>query len=163
MCSARPCPHYRPLSDYRLRAWQISRNKGVTTVDKKLRLDDLDIKKGAYITSLSHVGLCWFEMKCGDKKKPEEYNGDVIDAQDSLPDAVRAKSMLPYAMAYGTLLEAIANALQNQTFPYWMIGKGRAYGPPYPPADDIDPVHLELLGELFAPAVVRPFARCSPA
>ena len=102
-------------------------------------------------------------FRCYNKSKPEEYNGDVIDGLESMPDAVRAKSMLPYAMAYATLLEAISNALQNGTFPYAMIGKGRAYGPPYPPPKDIDPVHLELLGELFAPAVVRPVARCSPA
>lgn len=115
------------------------------------------------MTSLSHVGNAWFELVCRDKSKPEEYNGDVIDEQESLSDAVRAKSMLPYAMAWPTLFEGIANALQNGTFPSHFIGKGRAYGPPYPPAEDVDPVHFELLGELFAPAVVRPVARCSPA
>ena len=115
------------------------------------------------MTSLSHVGNAWFELVCRDKSKPEEYNGDVIDEQESLSDAVRAKSMLPYAMAWPTLFEGIANALQNGTFPSHFIGKGRAYGPPYPPAEDVDPVHFELLGELSAPAVVRPVARCSPA
>jgi len=117
----------------------------------------------SYPFALFHIRPDSRVFRCYNKSKPEEYNGDVIDGLESMPDAVRAKSMLPYAMAYATLLEAISNALQNGTFPYAMIGKGRAYGPPYPPPKDIDPVHLELLGELFAPAVVRPVARCSPA
>jgi hypothetical protein len=153
-----PCPHYR------LRAWQMIKRKGASSSNKKLTIAELVIKKGVYVTSLSHVGTSWFEVCCSNKNKLEEFNGDVIDGLASMTDADRAKSMLPHAMAYPTLIEAISNALQNGTFPYDMIGKGGTYGPPYPPAEDIDPIHLDLLGELgTTPPVVRPVARYSTA
>ena len=60
------------------RARQLTRKRGAPGANKNLKLEDLLVKQGTWVTSSSHVGDHWWEIKCYDKNKPEEYNGDIL-------------------------------------------------------------------------------------
>jgi len=152
----------RPQSIPRARARrQFVRKKNAPT-DKKLQIEHLTTKLGIWVTSCSHVGDHWWEAKCYDRNKPEEYNGNLIDHFETMTDAERGKSMLPHATSFTTLLECVKHALLNKTFPYHVLGKGKQYGPPYPPGPEVDAVHLQLLGER-QPTRFRTAHSCGPA
>ena len=142
-CAAIP-PHRTYLTVSRVRA-QCARKKGAPSNAKKVRISDLIIKRGLYLTAASHFGTVWFEEQCNDDKHVN-FNGDLITALDHKADADRVKTRMPNLTSWDGLYETLRSTLENGTLDPKHLGKGSTYGCPYPDGVEVDEVASRLYG-----------------
>lgn len=140
---------------------QMARKKTAAPSIKKLKIDDVMIKRGAWVTSPSHVGSSWFELQCNNPKD-EFFNGDIVKAVEALTDIERSKHVMPNLMSFNGVIEAAHNALLNGVLDAKHVGKGSSFGMPYPDGTDVDEVACRLYGTPALPNSVWPPDRQPP-
>ena len=139
---------------------QIARKKGAPSSMKKLRFENLIFKKGCWVTSVSHLGTHWYEVKNLNKEDGASCNGALIKDTEAMTDEERSKCVLPNMMSYTGLLETIRSALDNGVLHQKHIGKGSSFGIPYPDGAEVDEVANRLYGAPPPPQRAPPPDAC---